>query len=100
MLGLANGCALDNLLGNVISGWRAARWERLKVKEELSFKLAAQEKAPSAPVGERPRRAIAHGAGASARQRAKRLSTSSTPARLNGMRRRRPHDYDAIMIIS
>ena len=55
---------LENLLGDAIDRWRAARWERLKAKEELSFKLDAHDKAPAAHVGERPRRVNAHGADA------------------------------------
>ena len=98
VLGLIDGCALDNFLGDALGGWRAARWERLKAKEELSFKLADQEKAHAASVRERPQRANAQGAGAG--QRTKRLSASSKPARLSNVRRRRPHDYDAIVIVS
>ena len=61
----------------------------MKVKEDLSFKLAAHEKTPIDHVKERPQRG---------RMR-KLLGGSITPTRLNGVRRRWPHDYDAIMII-
>ena len=54
--------------------------------EEISFKLAAQEKAHADSIGEQPQRANMHGAGGD--PKTKPLSANSTHARLNSVRRR------------